>query len=73
MAIEKHTEKQQKSNNRNRQEKQLHGYFKRLCKRELWTWLRKGKLKSETEYLLVAAQNNTIRTNYIKAKIDNMQ
>ena len=30
------------------------------------------KLKKETESLLTAAQNNAIRTNYIKAKIDNM-
>ncbi len=37
------------------------------------TWLRRGNLKRETESLLIAAQNNAIRTNYIKAKIDNMQ
>ena len=27
----------------------------------------------ETDYLLVVARNNAIRTNYIKAKIDNVQ
>ena len=27
-------------------------------------------LKRETESLLIAAQNNAIRTNYIKEKID---
>ena len=35
-----------------------------------WTWLRKRNLKRETEYLLVAAQNNAIRTNHIKERID---
>ena len=30
-------------------------------------------LKRETESLLIAAQNNTIRTNYVEAKIDKMK
>ena len=30
-------------------------------------------MKREIESLLVAAQNNAIKTNYVKAKIDNMQ
>ena len=34
------------------------------------TWLRNGNFPEEIEYLLIAAQNNIIRTNYIKAKID---
>ena len=38
-----------------------------------WTWLRKGNLKRETESLIIAAQNNAIRINYIKAKIDKTQ
>ena len=33
-------------------------------------WLRKGNLKRETESLLIAAQNNAILTNHIKARID---
>ena len=32
-----------------------------------------GKPQRETESLLIAAQNNAIRTNYAKAKIDNGQ
>ena len=36
-------------------------------------WLRREKLKIETESLLIAKQNNTIRKNQVKAKIDNMQ
>ena len=38
-----------------------------------WTWLRKGNFKRETESLLIAAQNNTIRTNSIKTRIDKTQ
>ena len=38
-----------------------------------WIWRRKGNLKRETEYLLIAAQNNAIRINYVKAKIDQTQ
>ena len=34
---------------------------------------KKGKLKTETESLLIAAQNSAIRTNYIKARIDKTQ
>ena len=36
-------------------------------------WLRKGNLKRETESLLMAAQNNSIRTNHIEARIDKTQ
>ena len=32
-----------------------------------------GNLKRETEFLLIAAQNNVIRTNHIKAKSDDRQ
>ena len=38
-----------------------------------WTWLRKGNFKRETESLLIAAQNNAVRTNHIKVRIDKMQ
>ena len=34
---------------------------------------KKGHLKRETESLQIAAQNNAIRTNYVKAKIDKTQ
>ena len=32
-----------------------------------------GNFKRKTESRLLAAQNNVIRTNYVKAKIDNTQ
>ena len=57
--------------------KQLYRRFKRLMNNishdKTWTWLRKGNIKRETEYLLMAAQNNAIKTNHIKARIDKTQ
>ena len=57
--------------------KQLSGRFKRLINnishQKTWTWLRKGNLKRETESHLIAAQENAIRTNHIKARIDKTQ
>ena len=35
-----------------------------------WIGLRKGSLKRETKTLLIVVQNNAIRTNYVKARID---
>ena len=59
------------------EEKQLYVRFKRLISNisleKTWTWLIKGNLKRETESLLIAAQNNAIRTNHIKARIDKTQ
>ena len=58
------------------EEKQLYGRFKRLINishQKTWTWLRKGIFKRETESLLIAAQDNAIRTNHIKARRDKTQ
>ena len=59
------------------EEKQLYGRFKRLINdishEKSGTWLRKVNFKRETESLLIAAQNNAIRTNQIKARIDKTQ
>ena len=56
------------------EEKQFYGRFKRLTSdishEKTWTWLREGNLKREIESLLIAAQNNAIKTNHIKARID---
>ena len=38
-----------------------------------WTWLRKRNLKRETRSLRTAAQNNAVRTNHIKPRIDKTQ
>ena len=59
------------------EEKQLYGRFKRLINNishdKTWTWLRKGTFKRERESLLIAAQNNAVRTNLIKSTIDKTQ
>ena len=51
------------------EEKQLYGPFKRLINNishdKTWTWLRKGNFQREIESLLIAAQNNAIRTNHM--------
>ena len=59
------------------EEKQLCGCFKRLInnisREKTWTWQRKGNITREIESLLIAAQNNAIRTNQIKSRIDETQ
>ena len=59
------------------EEKQIYRCFKRLIsnisQEKTWTWLRTGNLKRETESLPIAAQNNAVRINYIKARIDKTQ
>ena len=53
--------------------KTIYGRFKRLINNishdKTWTWQGKGKFKRETESLLIAAQDNAVRTNHIKARI----
>ena len=59
------------------EEKVLHGQYLRQTKEvrsdQCWTWLQNGDLKIETKTLIVAAQNHSIRTNLVKAKIDKSQ
>ena len=40
---------------------------------QCWAWLQNRDLKRETESLIVAAQNQSKRTNLVKAKIDKTQ
>ena len=51
-------------------EKVLHGHYLRQTKKvrsdQCWAWLQNEDLKSETESLIVAAQNQSIRTNLVK-------
>ena len=56
------------------QEKRLDGRFLR-CTEEVassktWEWLRRGELKKETEGLITAAQDQSLRTNVMKARIE---
>ena len=54
--------------------KPLHGEFMRqvdeVMGEDSWRWLRNGFLKKETEGLILAAQEQALRTNAIKHKID---
>ena len=54
-----------------------HGQYLRQTKgvrsKESWVCLQNGDLKKETESLIVAAQNQSIRRNLVKAKIDKSQ
>ena len=49
------------------------GALNDISPEKTWTWLRKGKFKRETVSVLIVAQNNAIRTNQIKARIDKTQ
>ena len=58
-------------------QKKLHGQFlnqiEEFAGEEKWVWLRNRSIKRETESLIMAAQEQAIRTNTIKAKIDKTQ
>ena len=56
-------------------EKRMYGQFVRempetVDKNKTWDWLIRSDLKVETEALLCAAQEQAIRTNYVKHHID---
>ena len=50
----------------------MYGHLKsqrsKISNKKTWARLRKGSLNREIESLLIAAQNNAIRSDYIKAK-----
>ena len=53
----------------------MHGQFFRdtdgiVDRTKSWLWLQNGDLKKGTEALLMAAQEQAIRTNYVKHHID---
>ena len=58
----------------NWKQKAMHGQYLRQTEgfraQETWQWLKRGTLKRETEALIVAAQDQALRTNYRKAKIE---
>ena len=63
--------------NNNNYEKQLYSYFKQktcqIAYEKTRLWLRMGNIKRETESQQIAANNNSIKTNYIKTKINYTQ
>ena len=54
--------------------KKLHNQFHKATEEfrneDTWKWLRRGELKKETEGTIFAAQDQSLRTNWIKANID---
>ena len=54
--------------------KSLHGKFrsstKEVADERSWEWLKAGYVKKGTEAIITAAQDQALRTNWIKAKID---
>ena len=59
------------------EDKALHGQYLRQTEEvrseQSWVWLQNGDLNRETESLMVAAQNQSVRTNLVKANIDKSQ
>jgi len=58
------------------QSKALHGQYIKDIEGKVdcdntWNWLTNGELKKETEGFILAAQDQALRTNAIKARIDN--
>ena len=60
-----------------KEKKVLHGQYLRQTKEvrsdQCWAWLQTGDLRKETESLIIAAQNQSIRINLVKARIDKSQ
>ena len=56
------------------QEKELHGQFTKekesINWEDSWCWIKKGDLKAPTEALICSAQEQSLRTNYVKYHID---
>ena len=46
---------------------------KEVRSEQSWVWLQNGNLKREREVMIVAAQNQSIRTNLVKEKIGKSQ
>ena len=76
-AVQKGEYKKAKREGKNKKwhDKVLHGQFIRdmedgVDKEKTWEWLRKSDLKAETEALIFAAQEQSLRTNYVKFHID---
>ena len=67
-------ERMKRKRTKDRSGKQLHGQFKRETddlSGVSWNWIRTGELKKETEGLIFAAQDQALRINTIKARIEN--
>ena len=58
------------NNNNNDNDNILREMGEGANKRETWRWLRKADQKVETEALICAAHEQTLRTNYVKFNMD---
>ena len=73
------TAKKKKKEERHKQwkKKQLHGKFIReteeVRSEKTWGWIRKTYLRKETEGLVFAAQEQALRTNWIRKNIDGQE
>ena len=67
-------DKQQQRRKEGWQTKAMHGQHVRQTKdfaaQTSWQWLKRGSLKRQTESLIIAAQDQALRTNYRKARIE---
>ena len=76
-TVKQYKDRRAKERKENWKEKVLHGQFIRqtegIAGEERWKWLKNSGIKRETETLILAAQEQAIRTNLIKAKIDKTQ
>ena len=56
------------------QSKPMHGHFLRqtndLSRDDTWQWLQRWELKKETEGMIMAAQDQALRTTYIQRAMD---
>ena len=55
----------------------MHRHFNqqtfKIAQEKTWTCLRKRNLNRKSDSLLITTQNNAIRTNYVKSKINKTQ
>ena len=76
-TVKEYKDRRTKERKESWKEKVLHGQFIRqteeIAGEERWKWLKNSGIKRETETLILAAQEQAIRTNLIKAKIDKTQ
>ena len=76
-TVKQYKDRRAKERKERWKEKVLHGQFIRqteeIAGEERWKWLKNSGIKRETETLILAAQEQAIRTNLIKAKIDKTQ
>ena len=58
---------------RNRKEQRLKQWKEKQLYEETWGWIGKGYLRKEAEGLIFAAQEQALRTNWIRKNIDGQE